>query len=308
MYHYVRPEGAGNVPQPPALDPRDFETQISALCAVREPIHFDEFAAHVTAGRAFNGSRALLTFDDGFVDHYAYVLPCLRERRLSAVFFLAGLPLAEPPRVLNVHKTHFLNARLGAARFAEAVRMRLAEPAGAVATSAARASGVYRYDGGTADADVKHLLNYELPFAVADQLLSDLFAAHFGDEASFARTLYLSVDQIKEMAQCGMTFGYHTRSHPVLARLSAAEQLTELRDGVETIRNLTGQSSVPFCYPYGHRHTYGPSTVEALDACGYSHAFNTVRELVEATAVNRFEIPRFDTRDLPPFAAEWPHA
>jgi hypothetical protein len=186
---------------------------------------------------------------------------------------------------------------LGPAALLAAVRAEVAVTVDAGA-SPARA-GTYRYDE-QAEAVVKRLLNYELPFDVADDVLDDLFRRHVGEPVEHARGLYLTPAMIREMADGGMTFGFHTETHRVLSRLTAAEQRTELAEGVRVVRSLTGQRSVPFCYPYGFPHTYDADTLAILADAGYSMGFNTVRRRARPDADPRFELPRFDTRDVPP--------
>jgi peptidoglycan/xylan/chitin deacetylase (PgdA/CDA1 family) len=132
-------------------------------------------------------------------------------------------------------------------------------------------------------------------------MLETMFASHIGDAAAFARNLYMSAAMVREMADAGMTFGYHTRTHRMLSRLTADEQERELGDGVGWIRELTGQARVPFCYPWGGVRTYTDDTLRMLPEAGYSLAFNTVRRRVRLLKDNRYELPRFDTRDLPPY-------
>jgi peptidoglycan/xylan/chitin deacetylase (PgdA/CDA1 family) len=296
MYHYVRDAEQTPFADLKALRLAEFDAQLHWLARRWSPVGYETFEA--TAKGSLPARASLLTFDDGFVDHYEAVYPALRARGWSGVFFVAGAALDDPPRLLNVHKTQFLLAKLGATRFAREVE-------GAVAsTVSGNALGhraeVYRYDQ-TPDLAAKHLLNYELPFDEADRVLSGLFADHIGDEVAFARRLYLSRYQIREMAAGGMTFGFHTESHRVLSRLDRATQRAELARGVPLLRDLTGQPSVPFCYPYGHPHTYTVETVSLLDELGYGMAFNTTRRLARPASDPRFEMPRFDTRDLPPF-------
>jgi peptidoglycan/xylan/chitin deacetylase (PgdA/CDA1 family) len=97
-----------------------------------------------------------------------------------------------------------------------------------------------------------------------------------------------------------MTFGFHTETHRVLSRLDESEQRDELLRGVARVRALTSQATVPFCYPYGFPHTYNAATLAILAEAGYSVAFNTVRRSARVGVDARFELPRFDTRDLPP--------
>lgn len=299
MYHYVRDSASTPFPDIRALAPALFEQQLAWLQREYQLIALADLEAALDGGRRLPTRAALLTFDDGFVDHYDVVLPLLRERGLSGVFFLSQDACGESPRLLPVHKTHFLLARLGAEAFNRAVlaecRAMHALPNGG--------PGVFGPDQWEEadDRAIKHLINYELPFDEADRVLEQLFAAHIGDSASFARRLYLSAPQMQAMAEAGMTLGYHTRSHRMLSRLPAAEQEHELRSGVAWIGALTGQARVPFCYPWGGPQTYTRDTVRILAEAGYSLAFNTVRRKLAVGLDGRFELPRFDTRDLPPY-------
>jgi peptidoglycan/xylan/chitin deacetylase (PgdA/CDA1 family) len=294
MYHYVRDPETTAFPNIKALRVAEFDAQLDWLAREWHPVDYDTFAGARTPPRA-----ALLTFDDGFGDHLSAVFPRLRRRGWSGVFFVAGAALADPPRLLNVHRTQFLLAALGADRFSTEVRDALAGT-GAGADALAHRADVYRYDA-SPDVATKHLLNYELPREVADRILCELFVRHLGAEEPFARLLYLSPREIRDMAADGMTFGFHTEHHPVLSRLDAAAQHGEIARGVSLVRELTGQQRVPFCYPYGHRHTYNETTFAALGAAGYDMAFTTTRRLARPSDDPRLEVPRFDTRDLPPF-------
>ena len=308
MYHYVRVTAGTQYPSLNALAPRDFEKQLDTISQARHVVSYTDFERNVVGRRSFASPAALLTFDDGFVDHYEVVLPRLRARKLSGVFFLAGAPLDDPPKVLNVHKTHFLIETLGAARLFEAVQRILNDRQVMVDANMSNLPHVYRYDGVLRHTELKRLLNYELPYELLDLLLSELFEKYLGDESIFARRLYLSQDQIREMPNANMTFGFHTEQHRVLSRLPAVVQRKEIQQGCARIRALTDQTVVPFCYPYGHAHTYNTVTVDAVRAGGYSTAFTTARRLVDSVADDPLELPRYDTRDLPPFTECLPDA
>ena len=296
MYHYIRDPEHGAFPSLKTLRTTEFAAQLDWLASVRSPVAYDTFEA--SAPDTLPPDAFLLTFDDGFVDHHTAAFPALRARGWGGVFFLAGAALAGPPRLLNVHKTQFLLAVLGAERFAEDVA-EAAAPVEGEASLGHRAE-VYRYDE-TPDIAAKHRLNYEMPVAEAARVLSDLFRRHIGDETAFARNLYLSRAMIREMVEGGMTFGFHTEDHPILSRLDRDAQRREVAHGVALIRDLTGQRRVPFCYPYGHTHTYNTDTLAVLAEAGYGMAFTTDRRLARPGVDPRFEMPRLDTRDLPPF-------
>ena len=305
MYHYVRDSRATPFPDIRALAPDLFRQQLDWLQANYTVVRLADLEAALDGRARLPGDAALLTFDDGFVDHFDAACPMLADRGLTGTFFLSQEACGSAPRLLNVHKTQFLLARLGAAEFSRAV---LAESG--LASASLHGGGVFGADQWEQGDDraVKHLLNYQMPFADADRVLDALFARHIGDAHAFARGLYLDAAMIREMSRHGMTFGFHTRSHRMLSRLTADEQRDEVAGGVEWVRGLTGQATVPFCYPWGGRQTYTAETAEILRAAGYSVAFNTERRRLNVAADGRYDLPRLDTRDLPPYTDGEPAA
>jgi peptidoglycan/xylan/chitin deacetylase (PgdA/CDA1 family) len=304
MYHYVRDSAATPFPDIRALAPDLFEQQLDWLQAHYTVVDLAAFESAVDGKASLPANAALLTFDDGFVDHYETVLPRLCARGLSGTFFLTERACGDRPRLLTVHKMHFLLARLGVEGFARAV-LQACEPSALPRGAAREVLGLDRWDDTGARA-IKNLVSHELAFDEAERVLEALFVEHIGDSTDFARTLYLDTANVRTMAAAGMTFGYHTRSHLLLSRLSSDEQMTELRPGVDWIRSLTGQATVSFCYPWGGPHTYTRDTVRILRDTGYSVAFNTVRRRVSFDEDGRYELPRIDTRDLPPYSATEP--
>lgn len=298
FYHYVRDVERTPFSGIKALSVADFAAQLDWLQARFDVVDGPTFERTVLTGTGFARPSTLLTFDDGFIDHYEHVFPLLHDRGLGGIFFLAGVTLGRRPALLNVHKTHFLLSQLGADQFATELVAAL-EREGVVVPQGrgGEREGVYRYDEAP-DVWIKRILNYETRHAVADRVLSTLFEHHVGEIDPFARALYLSAGQVREMTQGGMTFGFHTETHPVLSRLDRERQRAELRDGPSIIRDLTGQHGVSFCYPYGLSHTYNADTLSVLEECGYTMAFNTVRREAVVGQEQRYELPRFDTRDV----------
>ena len=298
MYHYVRDSRTTAFPDIRALAPDLFRQQLDWLQANYTVVRLADVEAALDGRGTLPANAALLTFDDGFVDHFDTACPMLVERGVTGTFFLSQDACGVSPQLLNVHKTHFLLARLGAAAFSRAVLAEsgLARPS----MDGAAVFGADVWEEGD-DRAVKQLLNYELPYADADRVLDALFARHIGDAHAFARSLYLDAAMVGQMARHGMTFGFHTRSHRMLSRLAPGEQRAEVAGGVGWIRDLTGQTTVPFCYPWGGRRTYTAETTEILRAAGYSVAFNTERRRLRVAADARYELPRLDTRDLPPY-------
>ena len=299
MYHYVRDVEKTAFPAIKGLSIKDFETQLDWLQKTTTELNGATLDAALS-GNIPQQQASVLTFDDGLTDHYKNVLPILKRRGITGFFFLTGNILAPRQTVLNVHKVHFLMAKMGEAAFQTELYRLLKERGQDVPIPQMDATGLYRYDS-AATAQLKKLLNYELPYPVLDEVLHVMFAEMFGDEESFAASLYLSRSMIEEMAAAGMTFGGHTQTHRVLSRLSSAEQERELTNMIGVIKEWTGQKTVPFAFPYGHKQTYTPDTLNILKQEGYSCGFTTTRGAIEWETVNKFEFPRYDTKDLPPF-------
>lgn len=56
--------------------------------------------------------KILLTFDDGLIDHFHFVLPELVKRGLFALFFIPTA-IYEREKALDVHRIHYLLGRNG---------------------------------------------------------------------------------------------------------------------------------------------------------------------------------------------------
>jgi peptidoglycan/xylan/chitin deacetylase (PgdA/CDA1 family) len=301
----VRDSASTAFPEIRALALELFDQQLDWLQERYEIVDLPRLEAALDSGDGLPSNAALLTFDDGLIDHYETVLPLLSARGLRGTFFLSEDACQASPRLLAVHKVQLLLARLGVDAFSRAV-LEACEPSSPPRAARREVFGTAPWDINEDARAIKHLVSHELPFDEAERMLEQLFARHIGDSSAFAGRLYLSAPMVREMAGAGMTFGYHTRSHRMLARLSAGEQEQELRPGVEWIRALTGQPTVPFCYPWGGPHTYTRDTVRILRESGYSLAFNTVRRRLKVGQDDRYELPRVDTRDLPPYTAAEP--
>ncbi|OGJ60122.1 hypothetical protein A2881_01010 [Candidatus Peribacteria bacterium RIFCSPHIGHO2_01_FULL_55_13] len=307
MYHYIRDADDSPFRGIYALSTMDFQRQLDWFTERYRIIHYDEFVAAVQGKHSFNEPAALLTFDDGLLDHYRTVFPILRDRGLSGVFFACDGVFTGKAVLLNVHKIHLILSAIGDAAFMASVQRGLQRITKRYVLDTKKREGLYPKDLDSIAA-VKTFLNYQLPYDICDELLDALFREHVGDPAVIARTFYVSPQQAKEMALAGMTWGTHTLTHRVLSRLDAAEQRGEVEGGIAAARDLTGQIDVPFCYPYGGVHTFNDITKDILRSCGYSMAFAVRRFLTHANTCDALDIPRHDAIAFPPVASHAPNS
>jgi len=79
-----------------------------------------------------------------------------------------------------------------------------------------------------------------------------------------------------------VTFGSHSRTHPVLSQLTPSQVRDELYDSRLEIERVLGRPCGHLAYPYGNAQSAGPREYQtALDA-GYQTAVTTNRGLVTA--------------------------
>ena len=230
MYHYVRDSAATPFPG----DPRAGAGAVRAaarLAAGR--IHADRSRRRSrprSTAAALPPEAALLTFDDGFVDHFDTAFPILaRPRPHRHVLPVRRTPALGHARAQRAQDAFPAGAprrrRRSAAGRAGGMRGWPTPPADGSARVRCRSLGTRRRARGQAPAQLRAAVRRR-----RRGVLDALFARHIGDAAeAFARGLYLSADDDARDGGGGMAFGYHTRSHRMLSRLTAAEQDDELR-------------------------------------------------------------------------------
>ncbi|MFB6356060.1 MAG: polysaccharide deacetylase, partial [bacterium] len=108
MYHYVR----GEEDRPPDyyyLDVSDFRKQLDFFEVQFGFVSREEFLSFVRGGaeNSSTPSGVILTFDDGFKDHYDVVFPELQIRDLWGIFYVPTLPFVTGD-MLDVHRTQVL--------------------------------------------------------------------------------------------------------------------------------------------------------------------------------------------------------
>jgi len=148
----------------------------------------------------------------------------------------------------------------------------------------------------------KKIVNYTLAPPWRTKVLDDLMAEYAAEESLF-ESYYCRPAMLTEMQDQGMIIGSHSVTHPVLSRLSVAEQRREILDSFDFLEKATGGLPVrTFCYPYGGRHSFTPDTEQLLAEAGCAFSFNV--EPRNITAVDLADhpqaLPRFDCNQFPP--------
>jgi peptidoglycan/xylan/chitin deacetylase (PgdA/CDA1 family) len=82
----------------------------------------------------------------------------------------------------------------------------------------------------------------------------------------------LTLEQIKEMKQKGMSFEDHTVNHPDLSLSSAETQTTELQASKQYLDSNLSQNTTTVAYPSGR---YSETTTQIAESLGYKMGLTT---------------------------------
>jgi peptidoglycan/xylan/chitin deacetylase (PgdA/CDA1 family) len=218
--------------------PRQFECDLEFLRRNYIPMSYGD----LQRGRPFVRGRrpgAILTFDDGLRECYGVVRPLLLKHGIPAVFFITT-DFLDNRRLFYKHK---------------------------VSLCIEEYSRRSRVDQASARKDLADILNAPIrrtsDVVASLQLLKasaeprlDAICARLGvDPDAFLRAAmpYLSTAEVLSLAGDGFTIGAHSRSHVLLASMTAPEAEADIVESCGRIGRLVGSASVPYAFPFNGR-------------------------------------------------------
>lgn len=309
MYHYVRPIAASPWPRIKGLEVDLFREQLAYLRRHHTLVGMNDVLAALADEAPLPPRACLLTFDDGYSDHYDHVFPILERARVSGAFYPPGATVRDR-RLLDVNKIHFILASASNVdRIEASLDQALADVADASEADIAELKARYKAPDHLDCAEViyiKHLLQYALPDGVRHEIVDRLFARHVSaDEADFAAGLYMSEAQAAEMVAASMHFGGHGDGHYWLSRLPDDRKAIEIERSRALLLDIgMASDQLTFCYPYGD---HDPASQKLLEDWGFRAAITTRAAIADLRLDNRMALPRLDTIDLPREAAAQPN-
>lgn len=301
MYHYVRELLNSRYPNIKGLDIEKFKNQLNYLIKNFTIVKMEDLIDAINLRSTLPNNAAILTFDDGYVDHFTQVLPVLFDKKIQGSFFIPSRLINENI-VLDVNKIHFileetqdtkklisfLLSRLDYYRLDynletnEYYFNKLAKP--------------NRFD----NKDIifiKRILQTELNIDLRKKIINEMFLEFFNTtEVVLSKELYLSYDQIKMMKNCGMFIGAHSHNHFWFESLNENQQTEEIEKSVSFLTKIgVDKNHRVMCYPYG---SYNNTTIKILKNYNFQCAFTTIPSIANIKLDNRFSLPRFDTNDI----------
>lgn len=301
MYHYVRDVEKSAFPNIRALSIDRFRGQLDWL---QQNLNIVDPYAMVRAslsGEPMGEKDCVLTFDDGFIDHYETVLPEFQKRGIAGAFFPSAVPIKEG-KLLDVHKIqHIIGGRADHADIAESlIHLVKSNPEKCGGKTAESYVSEFKKADHLDSAEVvfiKHLLQYALPEQARTEFADALFREHVGsDEKAFAESLYMNLDQIRELHAAGNLIGGHGYRHIWLGKSSPELQRDEFTRTQAFLAEINPEIAIDwvFCYPYG---SHDETTLALMKEFGGRVGLTT--ENAEHKTANHLQAPRIDTIYLP---------
>jgi len=303
MYHYVRDLQNSRYPDIKGMNVSLFKKQISFFKEHFNPVTIEEVIAAYDKGYKLPENALLLTFDDGYIDHFTTVFPILQENKIQGSFFIPGKTFTENV-LLDVNKIHFILAcapidelysdvlnyvdyLIENKEYTEKTREELIKEY-AVANRFDPKEVIF----------IKRLLQAVLPEDIRKRISSELFQKYVGiEEDKFARELYLNIDQIKCMKRNDMFIGLHGYDHYWLGKLDEQKMHEDIDKSLEVLSDVVDKDSFIMNYPYG---SYNNSVLSFLREKGCKLGMTTEVRIADIDVDDRLLLPRLDCNDFPP--------
>ena len=302
MYHYVRDLKHSRYPEIKGLDIALFREQIAFMKDHFHIVRMEEVMDAVKNGMPLPDNALLLTFDDGYIDNYTFVLPVLEEYGLQGTFFIPGKTFTTH-RLLDVNKIHYIMASSEIGKLLPDVFERLNYYRGRefdyesnedlfekYATPSRYDSREIRF--------VKGVLQAAIPEKVRNKISSDLFKKYVGiSEEKLAYELYMTPDQLATLKRHGMFIGVHGYDHYWLDVLPEEELQADIDKALEIMDPYIDRSAWAMAYPYGRSSR---AVLEAIASKGAQVAVTIEPRTAVIGQDNPLLLPRLDCNDFPP--------
>tara|TARA_B100000963_G_scaffold213219_2_gene185835 strand:- start:16334 stop:17254 length:921 start_codon:yes stop_codon:yes gene_type:complete len=299
MYHYVRDIKNSLFPNIKGLDIKEFKFQINYLKKNYNIISLEDFF-----NNDFNQNQknCVLTFDDGYIDHYNFVLEVLLKNNIKGAFF-PPVDVVDKNTLLDVNKIHVILASAEEQTIFKRLKYHFNKR-----NMSGKKLDYYINSIDTADrydnkitVIIKRLLQTKLDYELRSKLCDDLLTDFSDFSIDYLKEVfYLNFDQLIEMKDMGMHIGSHGKSHYWFDSLSKLDQEKEIVESKFFLKNIYQNESflLSMCFPYGN---YNNSTLSLIKKHDFKIGLTTKPNKFNDLKDNLLEIPRLDTNDYPKF-------
>tara|TARA_B100001142_G_C14344265_1_gene659276 strand:- start:3057 stop:4028 length:972 start_codon:yes stop_codon:yes gene_type:complete len=304
-YHYVREIKNSQFPNIKGIEYNLFKKQIKFFKEKFNIISADDLIEILDKKKNYSKPCLLLTFDDGYKDHYDYVFPLLLKEKIRGCFY--------PPvnifkgHIFDVNKIHFILEKCkNTSELLNTINLYLKKNFGLDIDKnklkAINSNSIYnkfkkipKWD----DAKtvlIKEILQNHFTDDIRKKTCDYLFRKYVKiNPKDFAKHLYLNINQLKEMDKAGMHIGCHGVTHIQWKKLNDKAQENEIIKSKNFFSNKKiNIENFSVCYPWG---SYNAQSYKIMKKIKISFALTSNHgNFIASSKINRFKIPRFDAK------------
>lgn len=255
-----------------AVKPDVFERQVIFLKKYYQIVNLNDLKK-----MGFNQNQqkdiAVLTFDDGYRNNYDYAFPVLKKYNVPATIFLTTDYINTKNLLWYDRLAWILNKAVSIPDKAALIKYDLSPEL------CAKINDFF-----TSGSSLRHnMLNYvaaslkTYPTERRDKILSRLSkACKVNTEPENSERAMLSWDEVNEMSRHNISFGSHTKTHPVLSAILLSESKNEIVESKRVLEEKLQQSVTTFAYPYGKKEDFNGNITKILSDEGFEYACSTI--------------------------------
>ena len=240
---------------------------------------FEDLARCEEQGRPWPDRGLIITFDDGYRDNLTHAYPILREMKLPATIFLATGHIGQSSLFwwdLIAYCMKQTNER--SVTFEEISSIPLS-----LRTRRKRRAAVH------------HILTWlkSVPEETKRSFLAR-YSTKLGVDVpnDVADGMHLSWDEVREMAANGISFGSHTVTHPILARVTPQQLTDEVVESKRTLERELNKPAIAFSYPVGDSPNFNKLVEKCVADAGFRYAVSYEEGIADAHLSDRYALPR----------------
>ena len=300
MYHYVRPIIGSNFPRLKGIELDGFRRQLDYLNRRFNIITTKQVIDACIYNIKLPNKSCWLTFDDGYKDHYKFVLPELLSRKLHGAFFPPRVAI-EDKVVLDVNLIQHILSRVTDIEELFLVLNKYCHSNGISKKDLAffyqKLAFANKFDN-PKTIYVKRMLQHALPENLRKKITLKLFE-EFVDISpeKLSQELYMNISEVRELVKNDMYVGSHGSMHYWLDKISPEQQEQDILDSLRFLERVGATTkNWVMSYPYG---AYNDITISLLKKYQASVGITTDFRVANLFSDCQFALPRLDTNDFP---------
>jgi|TARA_B100000315_G_scaffold258763_1_gene312023 peptidoglycan/xylan/chitin deacetylase (PgdA/CDA1 family) len=303
MYHFVRDEPLIGKKSIHALSIRQFVDQLNYMEKYYYFVTMEQCIEAIYLNESLPPNSLLLTFDDGYSDHYYNVFPILVEKNIQGCFFSVGKILNDF-EILDVNKIQLILASTSIEKIIGDLDQLIDQYKSIYGLKSWHEyeSSLYynhQYDSPKVTF-VKALLQKGLKGESQHFFINELFRKYVTcDEEAVFQKLYMDKEQLQLMIANDMFVGTHSYSHFWLDELNQTQQEAEIEKSVAFLKQLDiPESKWVMSYPYG---AYNSSLINILKTNHFKLALTDQAHgglIASLKRRNAFKLERLDANDF----------